>query len=167
MRLKIPIMGWIKITHKSIKAITEDIEALHFNKAVARLYEFTNAISARTHGEGMAEVRREAIETLILLLAPMMPHLSEELWSLIGHKTMVVDTPWPSVIEELTVDDTITMAIQINGKVRDTIEVAKDADANALEAAALASEKIQRFIDGLTVRKVIAIPGKIVNIVAN
>ena len=136
-------------------------------RQLARLYEFTNAISARTHGESMAEVRREAIETLIKLLAPMMPHLAEELWSELGHKTMVVDTPWPEAIEELTIDNTITMAIQVNGKVRDTIDVAKDADAKALEEAAMASEKIQRFIDGLTVRKVIAIPGKIVNIVAN
>ena len=154
-----------KASHKTIAAITKDIEALHFNKAVARLYEFTNSISTGAEGAGAKAARREAIETLIKLIGPMMPHLGEELWAMLGYETLLVDQPWPVADEALLVDDTVRIAVQVNGKVRDTIEVAADADSAALEKAALASEKIQTNIEGKTVRKIIAIPGKIVNIV--
>lgn len=154
-----------KASHKTIAAITKDIEALHFNKAVARMYEFTNSISTGAEGAGAKAARREAIETLIKLIGPMMPHLGEELWAMLGHETLLVNEPWPKAEQALLVDDTVRIAIQVNGKVRDTIEVAADADSAALEKAALASEKIQSNIEGKTVRKIIAIPGKIVNIV--
>lgn len=154
-----------KETHKCIKAVTADLEALHFNKVVARLYEFTNVITQNATGKGVPEARREALETLVMLLGPMMPHLAEELWARLGHKTLLVDTPWPIAIEELTIDTSIEMAIQVNGKVRDIIEVAKDISVKDLEAAALANEKVQKFTDGMTIVKIIAIPGKIVNVV--
>lgn len=156
-----------KATHKTIKGVTADIENLHFNKAVARLYEFANAISAAKPGDGMPEALREATETLILLVGPAMPHLAEEMWTLLGHKTLVADTPWPQAIAELTVDATVKMAVQVNGKVRDTIEVAKDLDKKAVEDIALASSNVQKFTEGNTIRKVIVVPGRIVNIVAN
>ncbi|TNE65158.1 MAG: leucine--tRNA ligase [Alphaproteobacteria bacterium] len=156
-----------KATHKSIVGVTADIEALHFNKAVARLYEYANAVSADISGEGAPEAMREALETLVLLLSPMMPHLAEELWSKLGHKTLVAATDWPKADLALTVDDTVKMAVQVNGKLRDTIEVAKDLGKAEVEAIAMASDKLQRSLDGLTVRKVIVVPGRIVNIVAN
>ncbi|MBO6504727.1 MAG: leucine--tRNA ligase [Kordiimonadaceae bacterium] len=156
-----------KTTHKTIKGVTADIENLHFNKAVARLYEFANAISGAKESDGMAEVLREATETLILLVGPAMPHLAEEMWAKLGHETLVANTPWPQAIEALTVDATVKMAVQVNGKVRDTIEVAKDMDKQAIEALALELPNVKKFTDGNTVRKVIVVPGRIVNIVAN
>jgi leucyl-tRNA synthetase len=154
-----------KTTHKTIKAVTADIEALHFNKAVARLYEYANAVGSKLDGEGAAAVKREALETLVLLVGPMMPHLAEELWSQLGHETLVANTAWPVFDEALTVDNSVKLAVQVNGKVRDTIEVAKDMPKDEIEKIALANEKVIKFIDGKTIRKVIVVPGRIVNIV--
>jgi len=156
-----------KATHKSVKAITADIEQLHFNKAVARMYEFANAIGTKLEGEGCAQVMREALETMILLISPMMPHLAEEMWHKLGFKTLVSEARWPIAIEALTVDATIKMAVQVNGKVRDTIELAKDTPKADVEAMAMASEKVGQFLADKTVRKIIVVPGRIVNIVAN
>ena len=162
-----PALDLRKATHKTIKGVTADIENLHFNKAVARLYEFANAISGAKAADGMAEVLREATETLILLVGPAMPHLAEEMWAKLGHATLVANTPWPQAIEALTVDATVKMAVQVNGKVRETIEVAKDMDKQDVEAMALDLPNVKKFTDGNTVRKVIVVPGRIVNIVAN
>ena len=154
-----------KATHKTITGISQDIENLHFNKAVSRLYEFVNAIAKGEKADGA--VKREAVETLVLLISPMMPHLAEELWSGLGRDGLVADQAWPVAIEALTVDNTIKQAVQVNGKVRDTIEVAKDATKDEVEALAMASTKVQKFLEGNTIRKVIVVPGRIVNIVAN
>jgi len=156
-----------KATHKTIKGITADIEQLHFNKAVARLYEFANAFGGKLEGDGAKEVMREALETMVLLISPMMPHLAEELWAYLGHRTLVSNAQWPKVIEALTIDTNVTIAVQVNGKVRDTIDVAKDLPKEEVEAIAMAREKVTNFISGKTVRKVIVVPGRIVNIVAN
>ncbi|MFC3053642.1 leucine--tRNA ligase [Kordiimonas pumila] len=156
-----------KTVHKTIKGVSADIEALHFNKAVARLYEFTGGFGGKLVGDGAAEVQREALETLVLLISPMMPHLAEEMWHTLGHETLVSDTPWPVAIEEFTVDTSVTIAIQINGKVRDTIDIPKDMPKDEVEAVALRTEKVQAMLADLTVRKVIVVPGRIVNIVAN
>jgi leucyl-tRNA synthetase len=156
-----------KATHKTIKGVTADIEQLHFNKAVARLYEYANAVGGKCTGDGAGEALREALETLVLLIGPMMPHLAEELWSRLGHKTLVAQTPWPTAIDALTVDDTVKMAVQVNGKVRDTIEVAKDMPKPDVEALALGLDSVRKYTDGNTIRKVIVVPGRIVNIVAN
>ena len=155
-----------RATHKTIKVVTGDIEELHFNKAVARLYEFANAVTAGAEGAGAPEVLREALETLVLLVGPMMPHLAEELWRALGHERLVVDIPWPVADHGLTVDDTVTIAVQVNGKVRDTIDVPRDMGRADLEKMALENGKALKFIDGKTVRKVIVVPGRIVNIVA-
>jgi leucyl-tRNA synthetase len=154
-----------KTVHKTIKAVTADIDALHFNKAVARLYEYANAIGGTLEGGGAAEVKREALEALVLLIGPMMPHLAEELWSELGHTTLVADTPWPQFDESLTVDNSVKLAVQVNGKVRDTIEVAKDMSKEDIEKVAFANDKVIKFTDGKTIRKVIVVPGRIVNIV--
>jgi len=156
-----------KATHKIIKGVTSDIENLHFNKAVARLYEFANAISAGAEGLGASEVMREATETLVLMVGPMMPHLAEEMWAALGHQTLVANTPWPQAVEALTIDSTVKMAVQVNGKVRDTIKVAKDLDKSDVEALVLVRPNILKFTEGNTIRKVIVVPGRIVNIVVN
>jgi len=156
-----------KACHKTIKGVSADIDQLHYNKAVARLYEYAGVFGQKLQGDGAAEAMREALETLVLLISPMMPHLAEEMWQTLGHESLVSNAPWPQAIESLTVDSTVKMAVQVNGKVRDTIEVAKDLSKEDVEAIALASDKVKNFTDGNTIRKVIVVPGRIVNIVAN
>ncbi len=147
--------------HQTIAAVASDIEALSFNKAVARLYELTGAIEKAAP----SAARDEAIRTLILLAAPMIPHLAEEAWAAWGNATLIADAPWPMVDESLLVEDEITIAVQVKGKLRDTITLPADADNAALEAAAIASEKVQAAIAGADIRKVIVVPGRLVNIV--
>lgn len=151
-------------THRTIAGVSADIEALHFNKAVARLYEFVNALQDQQLAH--PAVRAEAYRVLVQLVAPMMPHLAEELWHMMGHETLVAEAPWPAAEAALLADDTVTIAIQINGKLRDTLELAKGLAQDAAKEAALASDKVQRALSGLTVRKVIVVPDRIVNIVA-
>ena len=147
--------------HQTIAAVAADIEALSFNKAVARLYELTGAIEKAAP----SAARDEAIRTLILLAAPMIPHLAEEAWAAWGNTTLIADAAWPVVDESLLVEDEITIAVQVKGKLRDTITLPATADNAALEAAAMASEKVQSAIGGADIRKVIVVPGRLVNIV--
>jgi len=157
-----------KETHKAIQGVTEGIETFRFNSAVARLYELVNALSAfkadaSNAGDGFAV--REASEALVQLSAPMIPHLAEEAWEALGHETLVVDLPWPTADEALLVEDSVTLAVQVNGKRRDELTVARNADQPSIEAAALALDKVQKALGGKEVRKVIVVPGRIVNIV--
>ncbi len=153
-------------THQSIAAVGEDIESLGFNKAVARLYELAGAIDKAPPSAD----RTTAIRTALLLAAPMMPHLAEEGWAAMGEAQrtggLVADAPWPQVDPALLVEDEVTIAVQVKGKLRDTLIVPKDVPNPELEALALASEKVQRSLDGAPVRKVIVVPGRLVNIVA-
>ncbi|MXO75545.1 leucine--tRNA ligase [Altererythrobacter aerius] len=139
-----------------------DIEALSFNKAVARIYELTSAVEKAAPSRS----RDDAIRTLVLLAAPMMPHLAEEAWSLLGGEGLVAEAAWPVFDAALLIANEVTIAVQVKGKLRDTLTVAKGTAAADLEALALASEKVQRSIDGAPVRKVIVVPDKLVNIVA-
>ena len=152
-----------RATHRAIAAVTEDLAALRFNRAVAQIYAFANAI---TGSDAPGAVRREALETLVLLIGPMMPHLAESCWETLGHRRFVANTPWPKADAALTASDTVTMAVQVNGKLRGTIEVAKDADKAMSEKAAFALDTVQRALDGKPPRKVIVVPNRIVNIVA-
>ncbi len=155
-----------KVTHKAIKSVTEDIAAFRFNKAVAQIYGLTNAVASfKATGADADAALREALESLVLLMAPMTPHLAEECWAVLGHTTMVTDTPWPVAEAKLTVDDTITMPIQVNGKKRSEIQVAADADKAKVEELALADEAIVKLLDGGAPKKVIVVPGRIVNVV--
>ena len=151
----------LRKTHQAIAAVAEDIEALGFNKAVARLYDLANAIekAAPSHS------RSEAIRTLLLLANPMMPHLAEEAWSQMGNKTLIADAPWPQFDPALLIEDEVTIAVQVKGKLRDTLTVPKGAAKDRLQELALASEKVQRSIDGAAIRKVIVVPDRLVNIV--
>ena len=156
-----------RTVHKALAAVTADLGQLSFNRAVARIYELSNAVSGFKAGDADAAawVKREAVETLVQLVAPMMPHLAEECWVALGRDGLVADAPWPVADESLLVEHSLTVAVQVNGKRRDEITVPVDADKQAVEAAALAQEKVQHAIGDKQVRKVIVVPGKIVNIV--
>ncbi len=156
-------------THKTIAAVSNDFERLGFNTAVARLYELANAVAAIKPGDndnaGDGWALREALEALVRMVGPVMPHLGEDLWARLGHDTLLAESPWPELDEGLTMDNTATIAVQVSGKLRATLELALDTDAKAVEAAALANEKVQRALDGREIRKVIVVPNKIVNLV--
>jgi leucyl-tRNA synthetase len=160
--------GLRKETHKTIKGVTEGIESFRFNSAVARLYELVNALSAfkpMTDNAADAFALREAAEALIKLSAPMIPHLAEEAWAVIGNDSLIVNEAWPTADDSLLIEDTVTLPVQVNGKKRDELTIARDADQPTIEAAALALDKITKALDGKPVRKVIVVPGRIVNIV--
>ena len=150
--------------HKAIAAVTEDLAGLRFNRAVAQLYMLSNAIADAPKAD--AATRREALEALVLLAAPMMPHLAEECWRSLGHDTFVAETAWLKHDPALLKTDTVTIAVQVNGKRRGEVVVARGADNKTVEAAALAEEGVKRALDGTVPKKVIVVPGRIVNIVA-
>ncbi|SDA33251.1 leucine--tRNA ligase [Sphingomonas sp. NFR15] len=148
--------------HQTIAGIAADIEALAFNKAVAKLYELVNAIERAAPSAS----RNAAIRTLVLLVAPMAPHLAEEAWAAHGGEGLIADAAWPVVDPALLVEDEVTIAVQVNGKLRDTLTVAKGADKAALEAMARGSDKVIAFLDGKEPKKVIVVPDRLVNLVA-
>ena len=147
--------------HRTIAAVGDAIEGLQFNKAVAQLYELTTAIEKAKP----SATRLEAIRTLVLLIAPMAPHLAEECWSLVGGEGLIVDAAWPTFDSALLVEGQVTIAVQVNGKLRDTITLARGLDRAEVEARALASENVQRQLAGATPRKIIVVPDRLVNIV--
>jgi len=147
--------------HQTIVAVAEDIEALGFNKAVARIYELTGAAEKAKPGAD----RNFAIRTILHLIAPMMPHLAEEANALLAGEGLIANAPWPEHDPAMLVEDEVTIAVQHKGKLRDTLSAPKGAERADLEARALASEKVQRSIDGATIRKVIVVPDRLVNIV--
>jgi leucyl-tRNA synthetase len=155
-----------QVTHRTIAAMTEDLEKFRFNKGVARMYEFVNVLSDfKPANDADQWALREALETLVVLMNPMVPHLAEECWQVLGGTTMVVHTPWPKADPALTRLDTVTIAIQVNGKRRDEIDMPKDSDPKAVEAAVLALESVVKAIDGKPVKKVIIVPNRIANVV--
>jgi leucyl-tRNA synthetase len=156
-----------RATHGAIAAVTDDIEAFRFNKAVAKIYELANSIGTfKAKDAGDCWVLREALESLVRLFAPMMPHMAEELWQSLGQAVMLVDLPWPEADKSLLVKETITLGVQVNGKIRGTITLAPDADEAAAREAALSEAGVQRAIAGKEVRKVIVVKNRIVSIVA-
>ena len=148
-------------THQAIHAAAQDIESLGFNKAVARIYELTGAIEKAAPSAS----RSAAIRALLLLVAPMMPHLAEEAFAAFD-QGLVAHAAWPEVDPALLVDDEVTVAVQVKGKLRDTLTVAKGTSKEELERLALASDKVQRALEGAEVRKVIVVPDRLVNLVA-
>ncbi len=151
-----------KLCHRTTVGIESDINALQFNKAVARLYSLCSAIEKAPPSAD----REQAIRTLLLLVSPMVPHVAEEAWATAGNDGLIADAAWPAVDPALLVDDEVTIAVQVNGKLRDTLVFPKGAPKDEVEAAALASEKIVRLLEGKPPRKVIVVPDRLVNIVA-
>jgi len=163
-----------KTAHRTLDAVATDIENLRFNRAVARLYELANALT-QTVGSGretdapaedMAAAIREALLFLVQGFGPMMPHLGEQCWAELGQSGLLVDQPWPRVDAALLQDDTITIAVQVNGKRRDELTISKDAAKDEIERAALALDNVARMVDGRPIKKVIIVPNRIVNVVA-
>lgn len=148
--------------HQTIAGVAGDIEALSFNKAVARLYELTNAIDRAAPSAS----RTDAIQGLLKLVSPMVPHIAEEAWAAMGDEGLIADAAWPVVDPALLVVDEVTIAIQINGKLRDTQIVAKGMSRDAVEAMAMANPHVQRILAGATPKKVIVVPDRLVNLVA-
>lgn len=147
--------------HQTIDGVARDIEALGFNKAVAKIYELVNAIEKAKPSAS----RTSAIRTLALLVAPMTPHLAEEGWADMGQDGLVADAAWPAVDPALLVDDEVTIACQVMGKLRDTITVAKGTPKDELERLAMAAPNVARALDGATPRKIIVVPDRLVNLV--
>lgn len=148
--------------HRTIAAVSANIEALAFNKAVANIYELANAIEKAPASAS----RTAAIEMILKLVAPMVPHLAEEAWAGLGQQGLVADAEWPRADPALLVEDKVTIAVQINGKLRDTLTAPKGAPREALEEMALASEKVVVQLAGKTPHKVIVVPDRLVNLVA-
>jgi leucyl-tRNA synthetase len=151
--------------HRAVAAVTDHIEKFRFNSAVARIRELTNLLEEMGQGDGAAVVMREGLEAAVRLIGPMMPHLAEELWRELGHQTLLADGRWPSFDPALIIEDTVTLAVQVNGKVRAEIELPRDCDRATAEAAALAHAAVQRAMEGKTPRKVIVVPNRIINVV--
>jgi leucyl-tRNA synthetase len=148
--------------HQAIASVGANIEALAFNKAVANIYELANAIEKAP----VTASRQAAVQTLLRLVAPMTPHLAEEAWRTLGEEGLIADAAWPEADPALLVEDEVTIAIQVNGKLRDTLTAPKGAPREALEEMALASEKVVRLLEGKAPRKVIVVPDRLVNLVA-
>ncbi len=153
-----------RLAHKAMDKITAGIEAFRFNTSVAQIYELTNALGKYKHND---EAKMESLGILIRAIAPFMPHLAEECWARLGGTDFVYHAPWPEVDPDMLVEDTITLPLQVNGKRRSELNIPADMSKDDIQDLALADEHVARSIDGLTVRKVIVVPGRIVNIVAN
>ncbi len=157
-----------RAAHKALDAVGRNIEALRFNVAVAQIYEFTNVMSAalgKSHEDLNAALHEGAV-ILVKMIAPMMPHLAEECWARLGYNTLLAKEPWPEADPALLVDDRVTLAVQVNGKRRGEITLARAATNAEAEAAALALEPVVKALEGRPAKKVIVVPQRIVNIVA-
>ncbi len=163
-----------RTAHKAIAQVSRHIEGLRFNNAVAQIYEFTNAFASAVRerqgkvgakDDSLAWALREAAEILVQLFGPMMPHLGEECWALLGHEDLLADQAWPEAEPALIREDTVTIAVQVNGKRRDELTIARDAEKKDIEAAALKLDNVARAIGGKPVKRIIVVPQRIVNVV--
>ncbi len=160
-----PDLALRRAVHKAIDGVSGDLEVFHFNKAVARIYELTNILSKPDLAGVDGAVRREALEVLVKLAGPMMPHLGEELWQMLGHQSLLAEEAWPEAEAGLLVEEDVTMAVQVQGKVRDTLNVPLDTPDAELERLALASKNVQRAVGERPIGKIIVVRNRIVNIV--
>jgi leucyl-tRNA synthetase len=164
-----------KVAHRTLAAVDEAIVGLRFNVAVAKIYELANAIGAALailpqqrqdaadHALGAAV--REALEMIVTMMAPMMPHLAEECWAALGHGDLMATRPWPAVDPSLLTENTVTLPVQVNGRKRGELTIATDASQADVEAATLALDAVQRALDGQKPRKIVVVPKRIVNVV--
>ena len=160
-----------RLAHKTLNAVSKDIEALRFNRSVAHIYEFTNSLSnAVKSADGeiapdLAWALREAGEFIVQMFGPMMPHLAEECWKRLGHDTLLAQQNWPELDKSLLVEETVTIAVQVNGKRRDELTIPRDTSKEDIEAAALKLDNVIRALEGREVKKTIVVPERIVNVV--
>ncbi|MGH6982979.1 MAG: leucine--tRNA ligase [Stellaceae bacterium] len=152
-----------RVTHQTVALVTDDLDKFRFNRAVARIRELTNAIEAAP--DAAAAVVREALEAAVRLIGPMMPHLAEALWNALGHQRLLADEPWPKADAALAVAETVTLAVQVNGKLRGTIEMPRDVGEADARQAALALPNVITALGGKMPRKTIVVPNRIVNVV--
>jgi leucyl-tRNA synthetase len=156
-------------THKTIKKVTEDIERFHFNTAISAIMELVNEIyvsEVKSRKDEMSRrVMREAIETVVLLLSPFVPHFAEELWGALGNRESIIKNEWPDYDREAVLEEEILIVIQVNGRLRDRITLPASFGEEEVKAWALKSEKIQRMVEGKEIKRVILVPKKLVNIV--
>jgi leucyl-tRNA synthetase len=157
-------------THQTIQKVSSDIEdRFHFNTAISAVMELVNLMYTMDLDSGHKEtagVIRKAVESMILLLSPIVPHFAEELWETLGNESAsLANTPWPEFREDALVADTVTMVAQVNGKLRGKFTVDADADDTVAREKALADDNVQRFIDGKTIKKIVVVKNKLVNIV--
>jgi leucyl-tRNA synthetase len=164
-----PALALRQATHRTVAGVTDDIDHFRFNRAIARLYELLNTIRKHDPGEdaALAWAQGEALRVYCQLIAPFMPHLAEECWEKLGQPGLVCVTPWPEVDPALIAEATITLPIQVNGKRRGEIEAAKDSAEDEVRTRALACPDVRPYLEGLTIRKVVVVPNRIVNIVAS
>ena len=148
-----------KVYHQTVKKVSEDYDHLHFNTAISQLMVFINECYK------VEVVPKEYAEGFVKMLSPIAPHIGEELWSILGHEDTITYEPWPTYDESKLVDDEVEIVVQVNGKVRSKVKVAKDASKEQLEEIAKEDEKVKELVEGKEIVKVITIPGKLVNIV--
>jgi leucyl-tRNA synthetase len=154
-----------KAAHKALAAVEEDVERLRFNRCVAHIYTLANALDEALRGGVSRGIAGEAAGILTQLIAPMMPHLAEECWQALGRDGLAAQAPWPEVDRGLLVEDSVTLPVQLNGKKRADVTVPRSADVAAVQALVLADEAVQRALEGRAPKKVIVVPGRIVNLV--
>ncbi|MGH7029460.1 MAG: class I tRNA ligase family protein, partial [Stellaceae bacterium] len=169
--LPAPLAALRHRVHRTIAAVTDDLDKFRFNRAVARIRELTNAIEelprATLDAEpGAPAVLREGLETVVRLVGPMMPHLAEEMWETLGCAGLLAEQPWPVADPDLARDEQVTIAVQVNGKLRGTLELPPDAPTSDVESAALELPQVARWLAGRPPRKVIVVPNRVVSIVA-
>jgi leucyl-tRNA synthetase len=163
-----------KAAHGALAKVSEDVEKLRFNRCVAHIYELANTLQASFAAAsgnggispGYAAAVREAVEIMVNLFSPMMPHLAEECWAALGHKTLIAEANWPQVERALLLEDTVTLPVQVNGRKRADVTVARDASNSEIEAAVLQLDAVRRALEGRPPKKVIVVPQRIVNVVA-
>ncbi len=162
-----------RAAHRTLADVSNAIERLRFNTAIAKLYTFVGVLADVVDGPAkaletnaaVAAASREAFDILLRLISPMMPHLAEQCWQILGHQGLVSEAQWPEIEASLLVDDTITLPVQVNGKKRADVTVARNAENQEIEAAVLALDTVKSALDGKSPRKVIIVPQRIVNVV--
>jgi leucyl-tRNA synthetase len=149
----------LRLLHQTIRKVTEDLDALKFNTAISQMMVLANELTK------LVRRPRALLEPFVLLLAPFAPHLGEELWNRLGHPETLAFEPWPKFDPALTVEDRVTVAIQINGKLRATLELPRGTDEADVKSAALGDERVRRYVDGAELKKTIYVPDKLLNLV--